>query len=37
MAEAIDALQPTLVVIESVRGLLSSPAIRAATEGDQVE
>lgn len=27
MAEAIDALQPQLVVIENVRGLLSSPAV----------
>lgn len=29
MAAAIDALQPELVVIENVRGLLSAPAIRA--------
>ncbi|AZS40107.1 Modification methylase HhaI [Microbacterium oxydans] len=34
MAEAIDALQPQLVVIENVRGLLSSPAVRALLEGD---
>lgn len=34
MAEAIDALQPQLVVIENVRGLLSSPAVRAPLEGD---
>lgn len=34
MAEAIDALQPQLVVIENVRGLLSSPAVRAFLEGD---
>ncbi|WP_259461022.1 MULTISPECIES: DNA cytosine methyltransferase [unclassified Microbacterium] len=33
MAEAIDALQPQLVVIENVLGLLSSPAVRAALEG----
>lgn len=34
MAEAIDALQPELVVIENVRGLLSSSAIRPPTQGD---
>lgn len=34
MAEAIDALLPQLVVIENVRGLLSSPAVRAPLEGD---
>lgn len=34
MAEAIDALQPQLVVIENVRGLLSSPAVRTTLEGD---
>jgi len=34
MAEAIDALQPEWVVIENVRGLLSSPATRPPTEGD---
>lgn len=34
MAEAIDALQPQLVVIENVRGLLSSPAVRASLEGN---
>ncbi|WP_293787565.1 DNA cytosine methyltransferase [uncultured Aeromicrobium sp.] len=34
MAEAIEALQPRLVVIENVRGLLSSPAVRAPLEGD---
>lgn len=28
MAEAIEALQPRYVVIENVRGLLSSPAVR---------
>lgn len=33
MAEAVDALQPQLVVIENVRGLLSSPAVRAPQEG----
>lgn len=33
MAAAIDALQPELVVIENVRGLLSVPAIRPAPEG----
>lgn len=34
MATAIDALQPEWVVIENVRGLLSAPAIRATSEGD---
>lgn len=34
MAEAIDALQPRLVVIENVRGLLSSPTVRTSLEGD---
>lgn len=34
MATAIDALQPRWVVIENVRGLLSSPAIRPSLEGD---
>ncbi len=34
MAEAIDALQPELVVIENVRGLLSSAAIRPPEQGD---
>ncbi|WP_040155176.1 DNA cytosine methyltransferase [Mobilicoccus massiliensis] len=34
MAEAIDALQPEWVVIENVRGLLSSPATRPLAEGD---
>ena len=34
MAAAIDALQPEWVVIENVRGLLSSPATRAARQGD---
>jgi site-specific DNA-cytosine methylase len=34
MAEAIDMLQPQLVVVENVRGLLSSPAIRPSMEGD---
>lgn len=33
MAAAIDALQPELVVIENVRGLLSAPAIRPIREG----
>lgn len=37
MAAAIDVLQPRFVVIENVRGLLSSPAIRAPTEGDDDE
>ncbi|GAA3040212.1 DNA cytosine methyltransferase [Microbacterium dextranolyticum] len=37
MAAAIDALQPALVVIENVRGLLSSPAIRSPLEGDDDE
>ncbi|WP_225732783.1 DNA cytosine methyltransferase [Pseudoclavibacter sp. CFCC 11306] len=32
MAEAIDVLKPQLVVIENVRGLLSSPAVRAPLE-----
>ena len=35
MAEAINALQPEWVVIENVRGLLSSPATRPPAEGDQ--
>ena len=35
MAEAIDALQPEWVVIENVRGLLSSPATRPLTERDR--
>lgn len=34
MAAAIDVLQPEWVVIENVRGLLSSPAIRPPAEGD---
>ena len=34
MAAAIDALQPEWVVIENVRGLLSSPARRPPAEGD---
>lgn len=34
MAAAIEALRPRLVVIENVRGLLSSPAIRVQAEGD---
>ena len=34
MAAAIDELQPEWVVIENVRGLLSSPATRAARQGD---
>lgn len=33
LAAAIDALQPERVVIENVRGLLSSPAVRPQTEG----
>jgi DNA (cytosine-5)-methyltransferase 1 len=33
MAAAIDALQPELVVLENVRGLLSAPAIRPPLEG----
>ncbi len=33
MAAAIDALQPELVVIENVRGLLSAPAVRPTPEG----
>lgn len=37
MASAIDALQPQFVVIENVRGLLSSPAVRAPTEGEEDE
>ncbi len=37
MAEAIDALQPEWVVIENVRGLLSSPATRPPAEGDPRE
>jgi len=34
MATAIEVLQPQFVVIENVRGLLSSPAIRPTLEGD---
>lgn len=37
MAAAINALQPRLVVIENVRGLLSSPAVRAPFEGESNE
>jgi DNA (cytosine-5)-methyltransferase 1 len=37
MATAIEALQPEWVVIENVRGLLSAPAIRAGSEGDDDE
>lgn len=37
MAAAIDALQPEWVVIENVRGLLSSPAARPPAEGDNHE
>ncbi|WP_022883696.1 DNA cytosine methyltransferase [Glaciibacter superstes] len=37
MATAIDALQPEWVVIENVRGLLSSPAIRPVQEGTDDE
>ncbi len=37
MAIAIDALQPEWVVIENVRGLLSSPATRPPAEGDDNE
>ncbi|MGF3057280.1 DNA cytosine methyltransferase [Microbacterium sp. YY-01] len=37
MAAAIDALQPEWVVIENVRGLLSAPAIRPPSEGDDDE
>jgi len=37
MAAAIDALQPEWVVIENVRGLLSSPATRPPAEGDDHE
>ncbi len=33
MATAIDTLRPAYVVIENVRGLLSSPAVRTPTEG----
>ncbi|OUZ06433.1 DNA (cytosine-5-)-methyltransferase [Aeromicrobium sp. PE09-221] len=34
MATAIDALRPRLVVIENVRGLLSSPAVHTPLQGD---
>jgi len=34
MATAIEALQPELVVIENVRGLLSAPAVRPQSEGE---
>jgi DNA (cytosine-5)-methyltransferase 1 len=37
MATAIEALQPGWVVIENVRGLLSAPAIRPNSEGDDDE
>ena len=37
MAAAIDALQPEWVVIENVRGLLSSPATRQPAERDDHE
>ena len=37
MATAIEKLQPEWVVIENVRGLLSAPAIRANSEGDDDE
>lgn len=37
MATAIEKLQPEWVVIENVRGLLSAPAIRASSEGDDDE
>jgi DNA (cytosine-5)-methyltransferase 1 len=37
MAAAIDALQPEWVVIENVRGLLSSPATRPPAERDDHE
>jgi len=37
MAAAIDALQPEWVVIENVRGLLSSPATRLPAQGDDHE
>ena len=37
MATAIDRLQPEWVVIENVRGLLSAPAIRPSSEGDDDE
>ena len=37
MAAAIDAIQPEWVVIENVRGLLSSPATRPPAEGDDHE
>ena len=33
MAQAIDVLQPQLVVIENVQGLLSSPAVRVPLKG----
>lgn len=35
MATAIEALQPRLVVIENVRGLLSATAARPATKGQR--
>lgn len=37
MATAIEKLQPEWVVIENVRGLLSAPAIRPRSEGDDDE
>ncbi|WP_460743070.1 hypothetical protein [Mariniluteicoccus endophyticus] len=35
MATAIEALQPRVVVIENVRGLLSATATRPATKGQR--
>ncbi|CAM2819596.1 DNA cytosine methyltransferase [Skermania piniformis] len=37
MATAVEALQPEWVVIENVRGLLSAPATRPTSEGDDDE
>ncbi len=37
MATAIEALRPAWVVIENVRGLLSAPAIRPSSKGDDDE
>ncbi|GAA0993339.1 DNA cytosine methyltransferase [Subtercola frigoramans] len=37
MATAIEALQPEWVIIENVRGLLSAPATRARSEGEEDE
>lgn len=37
MATAIDKLKPEWVVIENVRGLLSAPAVRPSSQGDDTD